>query len=78
MNREETYIQNVQNVIQTLKVSDMPLSIEAVKFRSKMSSWGTTRSILLELLVNGKIRGLKSSNGWIFWSLQLQPLPKEE
>ena len=56
-----------KNVLNVLKVSSQPLSVDAVRFRSKIPSWSTARAALLELLADGQIRGMKTSKSWVFW-----------
>ena len=56
-----------KNVLSVLKVSSQPLSIDAVRFRSRIPSWSTARATLLELLVAGQIKGMKTSKSWVFW-----------
>ncbi|MFH0896798.1 MAG: hypothetical protein V1850_01960 [Candidatus Bathyarchaeota archaeon] len=50
-----------------LRAAEKPLSIDAVRFQTKLKSWSTARAILLEMLADRTINGLKTSRGWIFW-----------
>lgn len=44
------------------------MDVENVRLKSNIKSWVTSKSILLELLVEGKIQGQKTTKSWIFWN----------
>lgn len=46
--------------------SPAPISIESVRKKAEIKSWVTAKSILLELLLQGQIFGLKSDKSWVF------------
>jgi DNA-binding IclR family transcriptional regulator len=53
-------------LLELLQKTSMPVSIEYVARRLNVG-WGTARAMLLELLVEGKIAGQKTTKSWIFW-----------
>jgi hypothetical protein len=56
-----------EKALQALRNSSMPMDIENVRVRAGIKSWVTSKSILLELLWEGKISGQKTTKSWIFW-----------
>ena len=63
MSSYEKYREEILNVIQK---ADRPLSIENVRTRVGIKIWETAKALLLELLVEGKILGLKTGKSWVF------------
>lgn len=57
-----------KKALQVLKKSQIPMDIENVRVRAGMKSWVTSKSVLLELLCEGKISGQKTTKSWIFWA----------
>jgi len=54
-------------ILTCLKEATMPLSVESIRVASGIGNWNTALKHCLELLLQGKIRGLKTSKSWIFW-----------
>ena len=57
-----------KKALQVLRECSIPMDIENVRARVGMKSWLTSKSILLELLCEGKILGQKTTKSWIFWT----------
>lgn len=64
MTMQRNYKNKALNV---LKDSSIPMDIENVRVRAGIKSWVTSKSVLLELLWEGKISGQKTTKSWIFW-----------
>ena len=63
------------SVLRVLGEASQPLSIDAVRWRAGIKSWDSARALLFELVIDGRIRGIKTSKGWVFWlNLVDQPL----
>jgi len=45
----------------------MPCDVENVRITAGLKSWEATKAMLLELMVEGKIYGRKTTKSWIFW-----------
>ena len=56
-----------QKIIDVLKSAEQPLDVENVKTRAGIGNWNTAHKHLLQLVIEGKICGQKTSHGWIFW-----------
>ena len=61
----------IQTLLKLLEKTSMPFSIKYVA-RHLNVGWGTARAMLLELVVDGKVAGQKTTKSWIFW------LPRSE
>ena len=48
----------------------MPMDVENVRVQVGMKNWESTKSILLEMVLQGSIEGQKTTKGWIFWTNQ--------
>jgi hypothetical protein len=60
-----------REVVDVLRMSDAPLAIETIRRACRIGSWVTAKSILLELMVQNEICGVKTSKSWIFWSVPI-------
>ena len=57
------------------EVSD-PVDVEKIRTSCGIGNWNTALKHCLELLIQGKIKGQKTSRGWVFWThqeTQLEP-----
>ena len=45
----------------------MPMDVENVRMQTGLKNWESTKSILLEMVLQGSIAGEKTTKGWIFW-----------
>lgn len=48
------------------------MDVENVRVSTKIGSWVTAKTTLLELLNEGRINGQKTSKSWIFWTKTIQ------
>lgn len=55
-----------EKIIKTLGQAG-PLDVEKIKELAGIGNWNTCLKHCLELLIVGKIQGMKSSKSWIFW-----------
>ena len=63
-------------IIQFLNKATAPMNVEQVRTVCGIRSRNAALKLCLELLTEGKIKGQKTSKGWIFWihkSIQLKP-----
>jgi len=50
-----------------IKASDQPVDVEKIRKACKIGNWNTALKHCLELLIEGKIKGQKTSKSWVFW-----------
>jgi len=50
-----------------LAKSPKPMDIENVRVTAGLKNWESTKSILLEMLLQGMISGHRTGRSWIFW-----------
>lgn len=65
-----------ERILTFLGESNEPVDVEKIRKHCGIGNWITALNNCLELFIQGKIRGQKTSRGWIFWTLQqvnLQP-----
>ena len=58
---------NHQKIVDVLSESSMPMDVENIRLKTGLRNWESTKSILLELVLEGTIFGQKTTKGWIFW-----------
>jgi hypothetical protein len=58
-------------ILEVVKTSRRPVSVAESARQAGVTNWNTTLEILLELLIEGKVKGVKTGRGWIFWSTSL-------
>ena len=56
-----------QKIVEVLADAKMPMDVENVRLQSGLKNWESTKSILLEMVLQGSIAGQKTTKGWIFW-----------
>ncbi len=56
-----------EKILEVLSNSTMPMDVENVRTKSGLKNWESTKAILLELVLQGVIRGEKTTKSWIFW-----------
>lgn len=56
-----------QKILACLREAESPLDCEKIRIFCKIGNWNTALKHCLELLIQGRIKGLKTSKGWIFW-----------
>ena len=59
---------NRQRIVEVLSDAKMPMDVENVRLKTGLKNWESTKSILLELVLQGAIFGEKTTRGWIFWT----------
>lgn len=58
---------NHQKIVSVLSEAKMPMDVENIRLKTGLKNWESTKSILLELVLQGTILGQKTTKGWIFW-----------
>jgi hypothetical protein len=58
---------NHRKIVNVLSEAKMPMDVENVRLKTGLKNWESTKSILLELVIQGRILGQKTTKGWIFW-----------
>ena len=56
-----------QKIVEVLSDAKMPMDVENVRLQTGLKNWESTKSILLEMVLQGSIAGEKTTKGWIFW-----------
>ena len=56
-----------EKITRALEKTDVPMDIEKIRVEVGIGHWNTALKHCLELLVAGKINGLKTSKSWVFW-----------
>ncbi|MEM1990442.1 MAG: hypothetical protein QW782_07410 [Candidatus Bathyarchaeia archaeon] len=56
-----------QRIKAYLESAEIPQSVESIREAAGISNWNTALKHCLELLIQGEIRGQKTSKSWIFW-----------
>jgi len=70
-------IQVENEVIELLKKTPMPVSIDYVAYHLSIS-WPTARGLLLNMALNKKVEAIKTTRGYIFSSLEEEPTPQND
>jgi len=55
-------------IVRLIAAATQPLDVERIRVECKIGNWQTALKHCLELLCEDKIRGIKTSKSWIFWS----------
>jgi hypothetical protein len=58
---------NQQKIMQVLAGTKIPMDVENVREQTGLKNWESTKSILLEMVLQGTILGQRTTRGWIFW-----------
>jgi hypothetical protein len=56
-----------ERIREVLKESEIPMDVENVRLKAGLKNWESTKSILLEMVLQGSILGQKTTKSWIFW-----------
>ncbi len=68
-----------ENILAFLTGITEPVDVEKIRVACQIGNWNTALKHCLDLLLQGKIRGQKTSKGWVFWTRQnVQLTPWEE
>jgi hypothetical protein len=65
MNRNNDY---PERILSLLENACEPLDVEKIRVETGIGNWNTCLKHCLEMLVNKKIRGQKTSKSWVFWA----------
>jgi len=56
-----------ERILNCLKQTDVPQGVENIRAACNIGNWNTALKHCLELLLQGKIKGQKTSKSQIFW-----------
>jgi hypothetical protein len=56
-----------EKIVSVLSEAGLPMDVENIRLKTGLKNWESTKSILLELVLQGTILGQKTTKGWIFW-----------
>jgi len=56
-----------KKIISFIAKEPRPVDIEKIRVACNIGNWNTALKHCLELLIQGKIEGRKTSKSWIFW-----------
>jgi hypothetical protein len=59
-----------QKIIEFLNSATEPVDIEKIRKACEIGHWNTALNCCLRLLMDEKIKGQKTTKGWIFWTRQ--------
>jgi hypothetical protein len=59
--------QTKERIINCLKTTKIPQGVENIRVNCNIGNWNTALKHCLELLIQEKINGQKTSKSWIFW-----------
>lgn len=54
-------------IINYLSSCSEPQAVETIRVKTGTSHWSAVLSHCLELMINGRIEGMKTSKSWVFW-----------
>jgi hypothetical protein len=56
-----------EKIIAYLEAATQPMDVEKIRVDLGMGNWNTVLKHCLQLVMEKKIRGLKTSKSWVFW-----------
>jgi hypothetical protein len=56
-----------EKIFAVLENAPHPMDVENVRLKAGMKNWESTKSILLEMLLQGSISGHRTARSWLFW-----------
>ena len=59
-----------QKIIEFLNNATEPVDIEKIRKACEIGNWNTALTHCLQLLIQGKIKGQKTTKSWVFWTRQ--------
>ncbi len=62
--------QHTENILTFLNGTTEPIDVEKIRVVCQIGNWNTALTHCLDLLLQEKIHGQKTSKGWVFWSRQ--------
>jgi hypothetical protein len=54
-------------IVNYLSTQTEPQAIETIRANTNISHWSMALAYCLELVIQGKIKGMKTSKSWVFW-----------
>jgi hypothetical protein len=63
-----------QKILAFLETVEQPTDVEKIRIVSGIGNWQTALKHCLELYIDGKIKGTKTSKSWVFW-IQKETVP---
>jgi len=54
-------------ILRLLGDTTEPLDVEKIRTKCEIGNWNTALKHCLELVISGKIKGMKTSKSWVFW-----------
>jgi hypothetical protein len=64
-----------EKILETLEKTAQPLDINKIRIAAGIGNWNTALKHCLELMLNKKIDGQKTSKSWVFWCKNKQVEP---
>lgn len=65
-----------KRILKVVEQAEEPLSVDAIKTRTGASSWHLVQSLLFDLMVEGKIVGMRTSKRWVFGKSETMKIVK--
>jgi hypothetical protein len=56
-----------EKILEVLENASIPMDVEHIRVSAGIKNWQTALKHLLELVLESKICGQKTTRGWIFW-----------
>jgi len=56
-----------EQILDCLKTAKIPQGVENIRVACGIGNWNTALKHCLELLLDGRIKGQKTSKSWVFW-----------
>ncbi|MGC9346191.1 MAG: hypothetical protein ACP5ER_05325 [Candidatus Bathyarchaeales archaeon] len=56
-----------ERILNCLKRAKIPQGVENIRTACDIGNWNTALKHCLELLLEGRIKGQKTSKSWVFW-----------
>ena len=56
-----------EEILKVLRDSSIPMDIENIRVKTGIKSWATAKATLLELVLERRVLGTKTTKSWIFW-----------
>jgi len=56
-----------EKILEVVGNSPIPMDIENIRVKAGIKSWSTAKATLLELVLERRILGTKTTKSWIFW-----------
>jgi len=67
-----------EKILAFLSEAAEPVDVEKIRVACNIGNWNTALKHCLELLIQGKVRGQKTSKSWVFWSARVRGASSRE